>query len=69
MRYSVGDKVRYVPNHAHGDIRHKDCEIGVVTSLNDKYIFVKYEKQHYESDGIATGYLNIKPFNEIEVKE
>ncbi len=29
---SVGARVRYVPNHAHGDTSHADCEDGVVTS-------------------------------------
>lgn len=24
--FHVGDMVRYVPYHAHGDIRHPDCE-------------------------------------------
>lgn len=50
----VGDKVRYVPLHAHGDRTHKDCEIGVVTSWNDKTIFVRYEKQHPSANGQAT---------------
>lgn len=35
-----GDPVRYVPGHAHGDIRHRDCENGVVTSSNDRFVFV-----------------------------
>ncbi len=29
----AGDRVRYVPYHAHGDITHADCEDGVVTSV------------------------------------
>lgn len=40
--FKAGDKVRYVPNHAHGDIGHKDCEDGVVTSCNEKFVFVRY---------------------------
>jgi hypothetical protein len=40
--YNAGDMVRYVPYHAHGDIRHKDCENGRVTSRNDTYVFVRF---------------------------
>ena len=37
-----GERVRYVPNHAHGDLGHKDVENGIVSSTNDFYVFVKY---------------------------
>lgn len=42
--FNVGDEVRYIPTHANGDSSHKDCENGIVTSVNDKktLIFVKY---------------------------
>jgi hypothetical protein len=48
--YSVKDftpeeHVRYVPNHAHGDPKHKDVEPGIVSSMNDKFVFVKYIKR------------------------
>lgn len=38
-------RVRYVPGHAHGDISHPDCEWGTVSSVNDKYAFVKFDRQ------------------------
>jgi hypothetical protein len=39
-----GTKVRYVPNHADGDRKHRDCENGVVSSISDsKHVFVKYD--------------------------
>ena len=38
----VGARVRYVPMHAHGDLNHPDCEIGIVTSWNDEFVFVRY---------------------------
>lgn len=42
--YKKGDKVRYIPNHANGDNRHRDCENGVVSSVNEYgTIFVKYD--------------------------
>jgi hypothetical protein len=40
--FQVGDKVLYVPNHAHGDPNHKDCERGIVSSQNGVYVFVRY---------------------------
>lgn len=39
--FKVGQNVRYVPNHA-DDASHPDCEDGQVTSINDKYVFVKF---------------------------
>ena len=41
--FKRGDKVRYVPNHANGDVHHKDCQNGVVSSTNEKFVFVKYD--------------------------
>jgi hypothetical protein len=41
--FKKGMKVRYIPTHANGDTKHKDCENGVVSSVNDKYVFVKYD--------------------------
>lgn len=40
--FRPGDRVLYVPNHAHGDTAHPDCERGVVTSTNDVNVFVRY---------------------------
>ena len=40
--FKKGDKVRYIPHHADGDSRHEDCENGVVSSTNEKIVFVKY---------------------------
>lgn len=59
--YEEGDKVIYIPNHAGDrDINHPDCERGVVTSLNDKFVFVRYRKQHADSNGQATLRTNLK---------
>ena len=38
-------RVIYVPPHAKGLLTHSDCEKGTVSSSNDKYIFVKFDKQ------------------------
>lgn len=40
--FKPGDPVRYVPGHAHGDAQHPDCEAGVVTSTNPRYVFVRF---------------------------
>lgn len=43
--FCPGQKVIYVPTHAHGDKNHPDCEVGHVSSVNRKYVFVKFDKQ------------------------
>jgi hypothetical protein len=40
--YKKGDMVLYVPPHAAHNVRHPDCEEGVVSSSNDKFVFVDY---------------------------
>lgn len=40
--FKEGQRVTYVPYHANGDAKHKDCEFGIVSSCNDTYVFVKY---------------------------
>ncbi len=39
----AGDKVKYIPKHAHGDQEHLDVEEGIVNSVNSIYAFVKYK--------------------------
>lgn len=46
--FRVGDRVTYVPNHARDAegrplLTHPDCEDGVVTSKNDRFVFVKFK--------------------------
>jgi len=41
--YKHGDKVIYIPNHAEGDVRHPDCQQGIVSSVNERFVFVKYD--------------------------
>jgi hypothetical protein len=41
--FNKGDRVRYIPHHARGDQNHKDCKNGVVSSKNEKFVFVKYD--------------------------
>lgn len=55
-----GMRVRYVPGHAHGDITHKDCEDGVVSSVNDRYVFVKFSQ--WQAGGSACD-----PYDLVEI--
>lgn len=48
--FKAGDRVRYVPYHAHGDVRHADCENGRVTSVNDTYVFVRFRPEGETSE-------------------
>ena len=41
--FEKGQRVLYVPRHAHGDFGHPDCARGVVSSTNDHWVFVKYD--------------------------
>ena len=41
--FKHGMRVRYIPTHADGDENHKDCEDGIVSSVNDYCVFVKYD--------------------------
>jgi hypothetical protein len=41
--FAKGDRVAYVPQHAHGDSMHPDCEHGVVSSVRENTVFVKYD--------------------------
>ena len=41
--FRKGERVRFIPYHARGEKLHSDCKNGVVTSVNDNYVFVKYD--------------------------
>lgn len=41
--FTKGMQVTYVPSHAKGNAKHPDCQRGVVSSTNDKFVFVKYD--------------------------
>ncbi len=42
--FKLWDRVIYVPVHADGNLNHKDCEYGLVKSVNDTFVFVLYVK-------------------------
>lgn len=39
-----GQRVMYVPEHAHSDPEHFDCECGVISSIGSRSVYVKYDK-------------------------
>jgi len=43
--FAPGDLVRYVPGHAHGNVRHADCEDGKVTRVEAdiESVFVSFD--------------------------
>lgn len=63
--FAPGDRVRYVPSHAMGDTSHPDCENGVVSSKNDKYVFVRY----YYRGGLKESAQATDPQDLIKVGE
>jgi hypothetical protein len=40
----INEGVIYVPRHAKKNLNHPDCEHGIISSFNDKFIFVRYIK-------------------------
>jgi len=44
------DKVVYIPRHANNNLSHADIEVGYVSSINDKSVFVKFIKHLYRFD-------------------
>ena len=45
--FEKGDRVKYVPNHANGDVFHPDCELGTVSSTNRRFVFVTYKNKTF----------------------
>jgi hypothetical protein len=45
-----GAPVVYVPMHAGGDVTHRDCESGTISSWNDKFVFVSYRGNSRATD-------------------
>jgi len=48
--FKPGDRVIYIPRHAHGDSHHPDAEQGVVTSIGTDegqgVVFVRFKGTH-----------------------
>lgn len=42
MTENIGEKVIYIPKHAHGDSNHEDSRIGTISSWNKKYVYVNH---------------------------
>ena len=68
--FKHGMRVLYVPNHADGNVDHQDCERGVVSSVNEDFVFVKYDclactmitgDEPYTSQATQPEYLRLLP--------
>lgn len=42
----IHDRVTYVPNHAKGNLGHKDCSRGIVVDI-DKHVWVKIDGHNW----------------------
>jgi len=38
-----GQRVMYIPEHARSDPQHSDCECGVISSVGNMFVYVKYD--------------------------
>lgn len=43
--FAEGMRVVYVPHHAQGNRNHADAEHGRVSSVNAKFVFVRFDRQ------------------------
>lgn len=41
--FKHGMRVLYVPSHIRGKTTNADCKRGIVSSVNDEFVFVKYD--------------------------
>ncbi len=46
-KFEKGDRVRYVPSILDGDYNDIACNDGVVSSVTDSFVFVKYDFSGY----------------------
>lgn len=53
-QFREGERVMYVPHHADGNLMHEDCEDGVVTSINERFVFVRYGNDAHGQATAAT---------------
>ena len=40
--WQPGMRAVYVPRHANGNLQHPDVEQGIVTSVNNQWVFVRF---------------------------
>lgn len=40
--FTPWDRVRFIPPHANGNPKHKDCENGLVKDRNETFVFVVF---------------------------
>lgn len=47
--FEKGNRVKYIPTHANGNLSHPDCEEGTVSSQNKTGVFVHYDNSPNQS--------------------
>lgn len=52
--FGPGNEVRYLPMWVNEDASHPDCQNGVVSHINERFVFVRY----YDKE---TGDLDLRP--------
>jgi len=62
------ERVAYIPTHAHGDIGHKDVEYGRVSSTNEKFVFVRFDKTVARLGWEGTTSQSCRPEDLVKVK-
>lgn len=45
MKFQPNDRVIFIPHHADGNFSHPDVVSGQVSSIGNKFVFVKFDKQ------------------------
>ena len=65
--FPSGTRVRYVPGHAEGNEHHPDCEDGTVSSVNHRYVFVKFDKQLRKFGWDGTTSQSCQPGNLVKL--
>ena len=56
--FSTGDSVTYAPPHSNGDIKHPDCEQGIIKNVTDNGAFVNYYR-----NGIIQQTAQLTPYH------
>lgn len=71
-QFQPGQRVMYVPNHAHDDLNHPDIELGTITRINKETIFVQFDRdvETIGQEAISKGCYphNLRPFDSHHTK-
>lgn len=63
IQIKPGMQIAYIPNHAEGDINHKDVEVGFVTSITENGAFCRYWSKHNPGELRTKANSELTPFD------